>query len=310
MLGKFWESVGGSLADRWMAVSGPALIFWLAGALAWAHSRGGRPALASWAAWFTHQPGIVQAVLLVAALAVAGASGLVVGRLTGPALRLAEGYWPLWSLRVWYRVAGRPAGRGEAAEARWQELRRRIDEGDPALDPEHFSEFLRLDRRRRREPAVPWRRMPTRTGTILRSAESWPYDKYGLETTAVWPRLWLVLPQETRDELVAARRAVNGSVAAALWGLLFTGFAALTPWAAPAGLLVAVLALRVWLPDRAQTFGDLLESAFDVHRTLLYRSLRWPLPRTPAEERTVGLAVTAYLWRGSDEPAPTYLDPS
>jgi hypothetical protein len=53
-------------------------------------------------------------------------------------------------------------------------------------------------------------------------------------------------------------------------------------------------------------YGDLLESAFDLYRTLLYKSLRWKLPRNPTEERELGKGLTDYLWRGFTDPEPTF----
>ena len=41
MLADFWKAAGGKLADRWAAVSIPALIFWLGGLAAWTYHRGG-----------------------------------------------------------------------------------------------------------------------------------------------------------------------------------------------------------------------------------------------------------------------------
>lgn len=58
--------------------------------------------------------------------------------------------------------------------------------------------------------------------------------------------------------------------------------------------------------DSAAIYGDLLEAAFDLHRTALYTSLRLPLPKNPTEEQQTGRALTDYLWRGFTEPEPTF----
>ncbi|HYQ67717.1 hypothetical protein [Actinophytocola sp.] len=289
MLTKFWEAAGGKLADRWFGLAVPALLFWLGGVVAW----GGVSTVDSLAA---------RGLVLAGGLAVVGGSAVVVGRLTEPMLHVVEGYWPLWALRLWR--PGAPVG-----DARFQELHGRIAAGDPSLAPVDFAEYLRLDRRLRREPAVPYRRMPTRVGNILRTAESLPFDKYGLDAVVVWPRLWLLLPDTARAELSAARQAMTGAVGAGLWGLSFVGFGVFALWAVPVGLAVFGLALWGWLPGRARAFGDLLEAAFDLYRVRLYEQLRWPLPANPAEEREIGLAVTRYLWRGSDAAEPTFEPP-
>jgi hypothetical protein len=37
--------------------------------------------------------------------------------------------------------------------------------------------------------------------------------------------------------------------------------------------------------------------------------LRWPLPTNPKEEHLEGQRLTTYLWRGSDDPDPTFSSP-
>jgi hypothetical protein len=79
---------------------------------------------------------------------------------------------------------------------------------------EDLARFARVDRRMHLRPARPWQYMPTRTGNILRAAETRPAEKYGLNTVIVWPRLWLLLPGPVRDEPTAARAALDSAVAA------------------------------------------------------------------------------------------------
>jgi hypothetical protein len=58
----------------------------------------------------------------------------------------------------------------------------------------------------------------------------------------------------------------------------------------------AYIAYR-WLLNAAIISGDLLESVFDLYRLELYRSLRWPFPPSPQQERQLGEQLTAYLWK-------------
>ena len=44
-MANFWGSISEKLAERWAAVSVPALVFWMGGLLAWVISRGGFEAL-------------------------------------------------------------------------------------------------------------------------------------------------------------------------------------------------------------------------------------------------------------------------
>jgi hypothetical protein len=264
----FWEAVGGKLADRWVAVGGPALAFWLGGVLAFMLGRGGFRALQPFSDWLARRSSPLQAAVLVAVLFLVAASGLVVSRLDTPAL-------------------------------------------DGQATAEQREEHMRIDRQLRRLPSKP-RVQPTRVGNTLRAAETRPIDKYGLDAAAVWPHLWLLLPQATRDELAAARRSLDTAVEACIWGLLFLAFTPWTLWALPAGLAVSSAAALVWVPARAEVFADLVEATFDLYHQLLYRQLRWPPPADPADDRVNGRRMTTYLMRGlsGNSPAFTCADPA
>jgi hypothetical protein len=147
--------------------------------------------------------------------------------------------------------------------------------------------------------------MPTRLGNVLKSAESRSRYLYGLDAVICWPRLWLVLPEATRQELVRARVDLDAGARAVLWSALFAIWAAWWPWAAVIALVVAAAAYRGTV-SAAGLYGDLITAAFDVHRPQLYQALRWPLPKNPSEEKALGTALTKYLWRGSDEATPSF----
>jgi hypothetical protein len=309
VVGKFWEGVGGKLADRWGAVAAPALVYALGGLLAWAYSRGGLGHLAAITHWLDRQTTVAQlAAALTVLLAVAGLA-LIVDRLTFPVLRLLEGYWPAWFGGLRRYLVARVERQAAADEAAWRELAPHVigPRGDATLD--QAAAFVRLDQRRRRRPNAASSYLPTRIGNILRAAESWPTDKYGLDAVVVWPRLWLLLPDSSRQELLAARGALDSAVAAVIWGVLFCAFTIWTPFALLAGLAVATAAVVFWVPNRAEVFGDLLEAAYDLYRTALYQQLRWPPPTDPKQEHSEGRQLTSYLWRGSDDPAPTFTPP-
>ncbi|HEU5387553.1 MAG TPA: hypothetical protein VFV73_16770 [Streptosporangiaceae bacterium] len=301
----FWDAVGGKLAERWAAVAAPALGFWLGGILAFMLGRGGFQALAPFSGWLDKHSSAVQAAVLVAVLFGVAGSGVVVSRLAGPVLAIMEGYWPkpLWPLRQ--RLADRIAGRAGTARDRFQVLVPLVQGGKAT--PEQREEYARIDRQWRRLPTRA-RIQPTRVGNTLRAAETRPIDKYGLDAAAVWPHLWLLLPQAARDELAAARRSLDTAVEASIWGLLFVAFTPWTLWALPAGLAVMAAAALAWVPARAEVFADLVEAAFDLHHDLLYRQLRWPLPANPADDRTNGRRLTTYLMRGLSGDSPAFTD--
>jgi hypothetical protein len=170
--------------------------------------------------------------------------------------------------------------------------------------------YNHLERRRRRRPAAAGYFLPTSIGNILRAAERRPVDKYGLDTITVWPHLWLLLPENIRTELCAARTSLDTAVVAATWGILFFAFTPFTWLAIPIGLAVTTIAVTAVIPARAQVFGDLIEAAYDLHRTAVYQQLRWPLPANPKEEHSAGVQLTSYLRRGSDSTTPTFTPPT
>lgn len=338
MLTTFFSAIGGKLSDRLAAISAPALIFWLGGLLAWSRAHGGNRALAHPATWLSRQATFAQVVIVAVVLIGIAASAVLVSLLTAPALRLLEGYWPGWASPLRGRLIERMVLRAADADKQWQQVTAQLFEASAssgaggqavaggeagadaspdkaagarrvAMRAELLATYGRLERARERRPSRPELYLPTKIGNILRAAETRPRDKYGLDSVAVWPRLWLVLPDSTKQEINSARTALDSAVAASIWGILFLVFTGWTILALPIGLAVCAAAVLVWVPVRAGVFGQLVVAAFDVHRTLLYQQLRWPLPVTPYDEQLRGKEVSSYLQKGSHDTAPTFTPP-
>jgi hypothetical protein len=308
MSGSFWDAVTGKLAERWASMSAPAVVFWAGGVLAWVYAGSGWSRLPTITRWLNHQTGASQIAALLGALVVVAASALIVQRLTTPFLRLFEGYWPGYLHGLTVRRREHALRHKRADETAWRQLKRDTDGTEPTADQR--AKLARLENRRRRRPVRDSEMLPTRIGNILRAAETRPFHRYGLDAVIVWPRLWLVLPDASRQELTAARSSLDNSVAAVIWGVGFLSFTSLAWWAAPVGIAVAVSALVWWVPARAEVFADLIEGAYDLYRGSLYQQLRWPLPDNPAAEHDTGAKLTEYLLRGSDKPDPTFTTPT
>jgi hypothetical protein len=298
----FLAGVGGKLAERWVAaILTPAFVFWAAGLLAWVYMRGWSDGWRALGGWIAERSSAEQLALLVGALLGVTISGVIIQRLTTPLTRVLEGYGSPAFIRR--RLVSRRAKRIERDERRYQEIAAELAEGMTA----RASEYARLDARLRRVPSIPADRMPTRIGDILRAAERWPFNKYGLDPVKCWPALWLVLPDDVRGELNDARGRLDGAVAALAWALLACIWAVWAWWALPVGLVAAAIVQRGWVVSSAEAYGSVLESAFDLHRWRLYEALRLELPTSAADERAHGEALTDYLWRGSDR--ETYVAP-
>jgi hypothetical protein len=351
VLAAFWSGLGGELAKQWAArVLSPALAFWTGGlALVWWSAHGDDVRDKGWAAELKttarpldQLPTVAQLVVIIGALVLVAASGLIAERLTLPLLKLLEGYWarPLWlrgslvRYRRWRRRrwAARveplriKEARGDLSIAELEELQR-LEAAD-ALSTMQLKRLEQLGERRRRFTATEVEQlargasflrgspredplgMPTRLGDLLRAAERRPYDKYGLDAVVCWYRLWLLLPEEVKIEISEARLELDRAMRAWLWGALFLVW---TPWlwwvAVPIGILVPLLAYNFSMLNAAALFGDLVETAFDLHRMRLYDALLLPRPTSPADERLHGTRLSRLLWRGETDPAIVYATP-
>jgi hypothetical protein len=307
VLTSFWQGIGGKLAERWAASSVAALIFWVGAVAAWATAHGGVGGFAR----AGHLARGASAQEIIAGLLVVAGSGLVVQRLALPAIRLLEGYWPsrpLLLTRIRKRLIKARSERIGLLEKEFQELASKVHDG--SASPDEQRRYSVIDQSLRRVPSDEGRRMPTQLGDILRASETWPLDKYGLDAVKCWPQLWTVLPDQVKQDLVQARTNLDASAGACVWSVLFVVWSFWAWWVAPAGLILAVVVYRVWLLKSAEAFGDLVESAFDVHRMALYQALRWPMPSNPGEERAFGRSLTEYLWRGTSGDTPKFVQPN
>jgi len=307
MIAAFLSGMAGEAGRQWAArVVGSALVFWSAGlALVWYDANRKRIAGAGWldavrasARAFDGLPAVVPAVVLPAAafLLIAG-SAVAADRLTLGVLRLLEGYWarPRW-LREWL-VGRRFAARGRAM-ATYQRLQRRraVTTLTAGAELELSRAFLAL----RGAPARRELTMPTRLGNLLRVTELRPARKHGVDTVALWPHLWLVMPADTRAELAQARQSLDTSVRGLLWGALFVAWTPWSWWAPVVALVAGAAGYRACLGGAA-VFGSLVEAAFDVHLPLLYAAARMAPPPTAADEAAYGARLSRYLSDGSTD---------
>ncbi|MFC4532841.1 hypothetical protein [Sphaerisporangium dianthi] len=306
MFGDFWKGVGGKLSDRWAAaLFSPAFAFWCGGLAAWLLRPGPSGAQERLRELSRHVQGlspIVQGLYVVAPLVLVTLSGLALQQLAPPVLRLLQGYWPRPFAPLASLMRRRLSGRADARSARLRDL---AALPPASLTAEQLAERARLQRRHRRVPVPRAQRMPTRLGNVLRASESRIRSRYGLDPIVCWPRLWLLLPDTTRQEITAARTTLMLTVQTLVTAALFAVWTVWTWWALPISLVVAFASLRRALPA-AVALGDLFEASFDLHRRLLYEAARWPLPTNPSAERAEGARLTTYLTTGSRATTPEF----
>jgi hypothetical protein len=298
-----WESLEDKLIDQGLAtILTPAFAFWSGGlAIVVGKKLGWRNALA----WIDAQKLSSQVLGLLGLLLLLGVSTYVIERLSLPVLRFLEGYWPRFLSPLTKGILKIRAWRIDRLSSRFAWLQRKYE----TLTGEELHEYRELEARLLWVPSETADLMPTRLGDVLRTAERRPRLKYGLDGVLCWPRLWLVLPSLTREELKTARAGLNAAAQLWSWGALFCLWAIFSWWALPIGLGVAAFAYRNAV-DAALLYGELMDSAYDLYRREIYSALRWPMPGNPSEERELGNSLTSYLLRGSDLDQPTFTEPN
>jgi len=301
MLSKFWESIGTNVADRWLEyVFGPAFIFWVGGFGSYAWKIGWQTVFTNVAMLTSFQ----QGSMILLTLLVLVFSSILMKAIRFPILRLLEGYWP-WpfsKLRT-----GIVALKKKNFQKRYDELRilKKASEKKDLFDSEQREKLIQLEDWAHWHPAQPDDLLPTELGNILRARERSPERKYGLDAVICWPRLWPLLPEHVRIDLANARSSLDRLAELWFWGVLFLFWTPWLPWAAAIGL-IWIFVIYKMAGESAMAYGDLLESAFDLHRLSLYDAVGWQRPANNEEEKSLGTQMTEFFWRGTLSKQMTY----
>lgn len=288
MITKLWERLGEGFAEKWLlTVFSPAFIFWLGGLFA--YSAYSRSDFAQIQKTFSSLSFLEQVAWLVLGFTLVSFSATIVNKFQDHVAQLLEGYWPSPLSRLRFFFAGKWNKRIERAVIERQILHNAITAVDIAKKRQLDAELVRY-------PVKPQNIMPTLFGNILRAAEEYPSNRYGLDATVCWPRIYLLIPEETRKELVLARQKINENVRLIVWGVLFLIWIYWIPWAV-ISLFVIWISYNGLLIAGA-IYCDLVRAIFDLYRFELYQALAWPLPPEPATEEFHGKQLTEYLFRG------------
>jgi len=273
----FFQELAKKLAERWLTLLVvPGALFlaavWLglrlghADALNWTRLNAD---LTATTASFARQPGATQAVLAGVVLLGATGTGLVVQALAGVTRALWLGLWPRP-----FAFLLRPLLDGR--RRRWQkrlDARRELEKAHPranrtaAQQEKITTAAARLNRLALVKPG-----RPTWMGDRMHGVEQIAVNRYGLDLSFGWPRLWLLLPDTPRTEIAATHNAFAAAVATGTWAWPYLLLATLW-W--PAALVALGIGLTGWTRART-TVSDLAvlsESALDLHGRLLAVSL-------------------------------------
>lgn len=316
MQSKFLETFSGKLAESWFTtLLTPAFTFWIGGLGIVIYKMGWQKFQNCFQPFLKQIPETMQITLLVGGLLIVTISAFVIQRFDLTILKFLEGYWPSGMSQLRKLMVRQQKQLWKNAKEKRKNIRIQLDglekklqesSGTRELDEDNYfslqEQFVQLDLQLMHFPTSSNLIMPTKLGNILRSSEMYSSNRYGIDAVICWPRIWLILPDNVKQELQEARANLNASARNLIWSILFlicwTPFAY---WAAIIGLL-AIRINYVWLIDAAIIYADLIRSVFDLHRQDLYKSLRLPQPNDPNEEKKLGKQLTQYLWRGSIPP--------
>ena len=304
MLDKFWETLGEELAKRWLDyLFGPAFLFWAGGLGLYVWQQGWETVMTTWQGWAIYQ----QVTALLIALLVVFLSSLAMKTLQFPVIRLLEGYWP-WPLN---HVGSYIVSRSQKDfDKKYKDLRKlKTKEENKSITSDEQDQLSRLEAWAHSTPPSKKELLPTRLGNLLRARELASSRKYSLDSLVCWPRLWCLLPECQRENLTASRASLNQQAELWLWGFLFLVWTVLNPLVVFISLVWMLLAYRIAL-QTAEVYGDLVETAFDLHHLSLYDALGWERPKDDEEEKATGAQLSEFLWRGTTKEKIQYADPA
>lgn len=313
MLYKFLDSIVAQFTKLWDLNSFYlASLFWAVGLISWiSNSTSNFKNLF----YFLDAIQLSQAIfLMLIVLILVGASANFINSIRSYILRILEGFWPKMFDSVRNILINRQIEIRKKKRLRWHELSTKFHyfEGlkDPLLNKDEikeYREYLRLDDDLNNYPLNYNNYLPTNIGNRLKAAEEYPRIRYGLDTMIVWPRLWLLLPDQTQKELTAIRLLMDKRAVLISWFILINIWSIWSIWILLIGVVGTIFSYR-GLVLAIKAYSDLLRATFDIYRFNLYESLHFGFPTYPKDEKKLGLNVTRYLKRGIVSPEFNYFE--
>jgi hypothetical protein len=257
---------------------------------------------------FAKLPGVTQALVLAGVLLILAATAHVLSSFHPALTRFYEGYWPRRFSRLRRRMVARQ-------HKRWRKLV--FAEAQARAESRHQdASDLQLTLARAYPPTTrPDALLPTRLGNALRTGEIYPYERYGIDSVIIWPRLRHILPTTTVDELVETQTAM---VSLLLLRTLSTAFGVIAPITIIATIQswwLAAISLLAWLigsiSHRAavqvgRTYADHIRTVFDLYRLDLIKHLGLENPTTLATERQLWDDLTQFYFRNLPHTLPQH----
>lgn len=161
---------------------------------------------------------------------------------------------------------------------------------------------------------------PTQLGAIFARADGYAEERYGIDGSAIWPRLEKVITEDYRNKLEDARLAYSFVVVAIwlavafalLWMCLPTllGTSIETTWVWYAlGFLPLLMAAFLYFGvarAAAVTYCSIYKSCFDLFRFDLLVAMRERLPDSTADEKLLWNDISKLIRYGEKPGAPRW----
>jgi hypothetical protein len=136
--------------------------------------------------------------------------------------------------------------------------------------------------------------MPTRLGNILRNAELYSFDRYGINAVLIWPRLYNLFPERFLETIAEAKGSLDFMLVVSALSSIFALFSGIYLVIVKAsgllfmtcfwgGLFLAWLTYQSALGS-ALLYAQQIKTGFDLYRHELLKQMRLELPKTPSEE--------------------------
>ncbi|MCX4970790.1 hypothetical protein OHA98_39810 [Streptomyces sp. NBC_00654] len=154
--------------------------------------------------------------------------------------------------------------REQELDAAYPVTRTDTEDGDavPTPAPTHAQIQALTDARNRVALRKPTR--PTWYGDRMQATADRVEAAYGVDLAALWPRLWLILPEPAVHHIQSAHDSFSTAARLAAWAV---GYALLACWWWPAALVAVGCAAvaRSRARDALDALAGLIEAAVDVH---------------------------------------------
>lgn len=259
------------------------------------------------AAW-EKQSGLTQTLGLVGFIVITTVLACLMYSAQYVLIRLFEGYWPRW-------LHGLRNQRVEFHRKRWEYLDALARAAATSQEAnEIWAEQLAFYP----PPNHLDKMMPTRLGNVLRAAEIYPYDRYGLDAPIIWPRLRPLLKPETmallEDRKTAMTFMLSMCLLSAVFSLIWCPVLAVATNRWDLFLLCALGWPLAWFcyqsaVQSALAYGEQLRAIFDLHRQDLLRALNRPVSADSGAERREWKRLTRFFYRNLPLPAPDAVSP-